>query len=346
MKAPQDVMSGHSDQQRREAAEHDAIAWVLRLDAPDASEADWLALQAWIEASAENRAAYDRAERVTAELRAASPALLRGHAAPPLARRPLGRRAAEMRQPRRRMWAGVSGLVAAAAALVMFVAVRQPAQVPADVYQTPKGEARLVALADGSSIHLNSGSRITVRLERKRRFVELTEGEAAFDVAKDASRPFVIAAGERDIRVVGTEFDVLRHDGRLRVTVRRGVVAVQSPDAGRFVRPVLLNAGDQLDHRAGSRTWAVQRVDPNAAFAWRQGDLVYSDRPLDEVVDDLNRYFATPVRVEGDAARLRFSGVLKIDDEVSVVRRLQAFLPIAAAHDRSGVTLRLRSAPG
>lgn len=339
-------MSGHSDQHGREAAEHDAIAWLLRLDAPDATEADWLSLQAWLEASAANRDAYERAARVSAELAAAAPALLHALQPPlpaPAPRRPVGRRSAPTR---RRIFAGVSGLAAAAAALVVFVAIREPAQAPVDVYATAKGQARLVALTDGSRIHLNSGSRITVRLERKGRFVELTEGEAAFDVAKDASRPFLIAAGEREIRVVGTEFDVLRHDGRLRVTVRRGVVAVQSPGAGRFAEPVLLKAGDQLDHRAGSRTWAVQRVDPNAAFAWREGNLVYTDRPLDEVVEDLNRYFTTPVRVEGDAAALRFSGVLKVEDETSVLRRLQAFLPVAAERDTSGTTLRLRRAAG
>jgi len=227
---------------------------------------------------------------------------------------------------------------------VVFVAVRPEAPVPTQVYQTAKGESRVLDLADGSTIHLNSASRIAVRLEPKARHVELTEGQAAFDVTPDAARPFMIAAGDRDIRVVGTEFDVLRHEGRLRVTVRSGVVAVQSPGSQARAKPVLLRAGDQLDRLPGSRNWTLRQVDPDDAMAWRQGDLVYRDQPLSEVVGDLNRYFATPVRVVGPAADMRFSGVLKIDAEETIVRRLQGFLPLEAERGPEGVTLRARDA--
>ena len=346
-------MNGRLEQQKQEAASEDAIAWLLRLQAADAVEADWLALQAWLDAAPENRAAYDRAERVSHELTASAAGLLQGLNDParsPLAqpRRPVApRRESAGRRPfRAAPWRAVGGLAAAAAALVLFVAVRPEPPAPAQVYQTVKGENRMLALADGSRVHLNSGSRIAVRLDRKGRHVELTDGEAAFDVAHDPDRPFLIAAGERDIRVIGTEFDVLRHQGRLRVTVRRGVVSVQSPEGAVRAEPIMLRAGDELEHRPGSRLWTVRRVDPDAAFAWRNGDLVYRDQRLDEVVDDLNRYLPTPVRVEGEAAALRFSGVLRIDGEDEMVRRLQAFLPIAADHGPNGVTLRLARTTG
>jgi transmembrane sensor len=353
-------MTGRSEQQKQEAVADVAIAWLLRLNAPEATEADWLALQAWLKAAPENRAAYDRVEGVSHELTSAAADLLRALDAPgpslvPVAqpRRPLSpRRDAAHRNPwasrplRPAAWRAAGGLAAAAAALVLFVAVQPEAPVPAQVYQTAKGENRLLALADGSRVHLNSGSRIAVRFDRKGRHVELTEGEAAFDVAHDTARPFLIAAGERDIRVVGTEFDVLRHEGRLRVTVRRGIVSVQSPTDVVQAEPILLKAGDELEHRSGARLWTVRRVDPDTAFAWRNGDLVYRDQRLDEVVSDLNRYFSTPLQVEGGAASLRFSGVLKIDSEDAVVRRLQAFLPLSADRGREGVTLRLSRTAG
>jgi transmembrane sensor len=345
-------MNGRSEQQKQEAAADDAIAWLLRLNAPEATEADWLALQVWLEAAPENRVAYDRAERVGHELTASAGELLRALETPPAASRrpaPARRDTAHARRPRRQgAWGVMGGLAAAAAAVTLFVAIRPdaPAPAPAQIYQTAKGEDRLLTLADGSQVHLNSASRISVRLDKKGRHVELTEGEAAFDVAHDPARPFLIAAGERDIRVVGTEFDVLRHEGRLRVTVRRGVVSVQSPEDAARIEPVLLKAGDELDHRPGSRHWTLRRVDPDAAFAWRNGDLVYRDQRLDDVVSDLNRYFSTPVRVDSDAAALRFSGVLKIDEQQDVVRRLQAFLPIVAERKSDGVTLRLGKGQG
>jgi transmembrane sensor len=227
---------------------------------------------------------------------------------------------------------------------VVFVTVRPAPPAPTKVFQTAKGENRMLNLADGSRIHLNSASRLTVRLERKARYVDLAEGEAAFDVSHDPARPFLIAAGERNIRVVGTEFDVLRHDGRLKVTVRRGVVSVERSDAGAGVKPVLLRAGDQLEHEAGETTSTLRKVDPEAVFAWRTGSLVYRNQSLGEVVDDLNRYFVTPLRVPGPAGKLRFSGVLKIDSEEAVVDRLQAFLPVVAERGPDGLTLKMRQA--
>jgi transmembrane sensor len=222
----------------------------------------------------------------------------------------------------------------------MLPALRPAA--PAQVYQTAKGETRMVALADGTRIELNSDSRIAVRLERRARNVEMTRGEAAFDVAPDKARPFLIAAADRRIRVVGTEFNVLDSQGLVRVTVRRGLVGVTPVSASRDAEGVLLKAGDQLEHRIGEQVSTVHRVDPEVAFAWRRGDLVYRDRPLGEVVGDLNRYFSIPVRVTGPAADLRFSGVLMIDTEDAVVRRLQAFLPISVDRAPDGLTLRLR----
>lgn len=331
--------------EQREAAEQDAIAHLLRLDAPDAAESDWLAVGAWLEKSPLNRAAFDKLERLSAELSASAPELLSALDARPAA--PAPRRASAPRQAARPLRTSriIGALTAAAAAAVVVVGVQQiQAPAPTEVYQTAKGETRTLDLADGSHIHLNSASKVSVRLEKKGRFIELAEGEAAFDVAKDPNRPFLIAAGERDIRVVGTEFDVLRHQGRLRVTVRRGVVAVQSPKNAVQAEPVFLRVGDQIERHPGSRTWVVTKVDPNAAFAWRNGDLVYRDQSLSAVVEDLNRYFDTPVRVVGPAGSLRFSGVLKIDSQDAVLRRLQGFLPLSAQTDAKGVTLQMRSA--
>jgi transmembrane sensor len=327
-------------EQTQEAARREAVGWLLRLDGPDAAEADWLAFQAWLEAAPEHRDAFEAVDRVSAELAECASDLLCSLDSRKLAgaRRPL--RFGRHTQRWARAWPAASALAAAAAALIVFIAVRPPAPAPSEVYQTAKGENRMLNLADGSHIRLNSGSRIAVRLERGARYVEMTEGEAAFDVAKDPNRPFLIAAGERTIRVVGTEFDVLRHQGLLRVTVRRGVVAVQSSDAEAQSEPVLLKVGDQLEHQTGDQISTVQRVDPDAAFAWRDGELIYRNQPLADVVEDLNRYYAVPVRVDGPASALRFSGVLKIDAEEDVVRRLQGFLRLSAEHRSDGFILR------
>jgi transmembrane sensor len=341
-------MTTANDQDGRAQAESQAVAWLLRLDAPDAADADWLALAAWLEAAPANREAFDRAERLSFEVAALAPDLIRGldaakaEPAPVSApirstlRRPAGRRASLPQWA----WAAAGLAAAACFALVMFPVLAPPA--PAQDYQTAKGQTRTVALADGTHIALNSDTRISVRLEAHTRHVEMLRGEAAFDVAHDASRPFLIAAADRRIRVLGTEFNVLHSQGLVRVTVRRGIVGVSPASAAEDTRGVLLKVGDQFEHRTGEQVSAVHKVDPEVAFAWRRGDLIYRDQPLSEVVGDLNRYFATPVRVAGPAGDLKFSGVLVVDSEDAVVARLRAFLPISVDRASDGLTLRLR----
>ena len=334
-------MNGPNDHDRTAEAESQAIAWLLRLDAPDAAESDWLALAAWLEESPEHRLAFDRAERLSFEIAAVSPALIAGLDAPVSARGSAPRRATSRRvRPGRWVWVA-AGLAAAACFAVAVMPLLQP-PTPALVYQTAKGETRMVSLADGSRIALNSDTRLTVRLQRNARNVQMAQGEAAFDVAHDSARPFLIATADRRIRVVGTEFNVLDSNGLVRVTVRRGIVGVTPISAAPDADGVLLRAGDQFEHYVGDKVSAVHHVDPEVAFAWREGDLIYRDQPLRQVVGDLNRYFRTPVRVTGPAGDLRFSGVLMIDTEEAVVRRLQAFLPISVDRAADGVTLRLR----
>jgi transmembrane sensor len=124
-------------------------------------------------------------------------------------------------------------------------------------------------------------------------------------------------------------------------------VAVEPPARSNVAAaPVLLRAGDQLDHRAGTRLWMVSHVDPETAFAWKRGELVYNDRPLADVVSDLNRYVDAPIQVAAPAASLRFSGVLRIDDEAAMIRRLEAFLPVEAARTDAGLVLNLRDSRG
>jgi transmembrane sensor len=215
---------------------------------------------------------------------------------------------------------------------------------PAQVYETARAQPREVALADGSKIHLNGASKLEVRFEPGRRTAVLDKGEAAFEVAHDTARPFLIAAGDRTVRVVGTQFNVLRHEGDLTVTVREGIVTVGGQDDP-APTDVRLAAGQQLRHHEGASSSEVTKVEPDDAFAWRRGVLVYHDRPLSEVSADLDRYVATPVRVDPSAVGIRFTGVLRVDTEEAMVKRLETFLPITAERTDNEIRLRARARP-
>jgi transmembrane sensor len=207
-------------------------------------------------------------------------------------------------------------------------------------FATAKGEHRTVKLADGSTLELNAGTRLSVTLGRHDRHVVMPEGEAVFDVAADKARPFLIAAGDRTVRVVGTRFDVRRRAGLLSVTVERGVVEVQ-PSEGAAGRTFRLHPGQRLDHVEGAASVQVSAADPQQVFSWKSGRLIYRDQPLGDVVADLNQQFARPIRIEDPAlAQTRVSGVLVLDDQAAVIRRLALLAPIKALPSADGIVLR------
>ena len=124
---------------------------------------------------------------------------------------------------RRRFLAAASGaLVLVIAGAVWWQAERFP------IYATEIGERRSITLADGSTIDLNARSRLRIEFAKKERRVELLEGQALFQVAKDKNRPFIVSSGDATVRAVGTQFDVYRRTNGTTVTVIEGRVAVYS----------------------------------------------------------------------------------------------------------------------
>jgi transmembrane sensor len=311
-----------------------AADWLVRLQAVDLDEAQAVEFDAWLGADAANARAYDAALAVMLELEAAAPEILDGIQTAP-ARRPGGARP----NTGKRGWLIAGGLAAAAAlalAVMPFGAIAPATQ----SFATAKGEHRTVKLADGSTLELNAGTRLSVTLGRHDRHVVMPEGEAVFDVAADKARPFLIDTGDRTVRVVGTRFDVRRRGDQLSVTVERGLVEVRPAGdaAGRVFR---LHPGQRLDTAQGASAVQLSLADPQAVESWRTGRLIYRDQPLGDVVADLNQQFRDPIVLDDPAlAQVRVSGVLVLDDQAAVIRRLALLAPIKALPSPRGVLLR------
>ena len=310
-----------------------AAAWLVRVQSDAAGADDWLALEAWLAQSEDHRTAFAEIEALDDAVVEMAPQI--GPRLAPdagaknvvdlTARRPISRRA----------WIAAAGPPPPGGGGGRGGARGKGPEFT--VYETPRGATRVVPLADGSTITLNGGSRVEVALGRLERRVVMADAEAAFSVARDPDRPFIVEAGERQVRVVGTEFNVRRHGADLAVTVRRGVVQV-GPLGGE--PQARLTAGDQFVHASGRSV--VRKVAAEEAFAWQGGRIVARDQRLEDVVADLNRQLPSPVRVEGAARDLRFTGVIVVDDETSVIRRLEAFLPVKATRADGQITLSSR----
>jgi transmembrane sensor len=245
-------------------------------------------------------------------------------------------------------------LAAIAASIVFAVAAAgilslQTLRVP--TYATAIGEQRSLALTDGSTVELNSRSKIAVRYSPQGRLVELLQGQALFRVAKDATRPFIVKTGATLVRAVGTEFDVYRKRDGTVVTVVEGRVAiltdhsialpehgvpataVDAPHQSNLEFPtiapgqignILVAAGEQL-----TVTPKVIQIaeHPNiaSATAWTQRQLIFESASLADVADEFNRYNDRQLIV-GDPRLEAFhvSGVFSSTDPASLIRFLRA----------------------
>ena len=197
-------------------------------------------------------------------------------------------------------------------------------------YDTRAGSYTRATLPDGSVIELNGGTEMKVRFTGGARDVTLVNGEAFFSVAKDATRPFVVAAGSVTVRAVGTAFNV-RHgtEAAVEVVVTEGRVQL-GRGAGSLVATSLpeLVAGQRVTINAGA-TLAVERVESlpgNAlreAVAWHEPRLVFDETPLAEVAAQFNARNRLQLSC-GDAelAARRVSGAFRADNVESFVQLL------------------------
>ena len=167
----------------------------------------------------------------------------------------------------------------------------------------------------------------------------LSDGEAIFDVAHDKNRPFTVAAADRMVRVVGTQFDVRNREGELTVTVARGRVQVQPATTATQGRAFLLTPGQRLaiDPAGVER---LKAVDPQETFSWRAGRLVYREALLGDVVEDLNRQFVEQIEItDPELAKIPITGVIVLDNPRAVVARLSLLLPVRSVPSDRGLQL-------
>ncbi len=160
-------------------------------------------------------------------------------------------------------------------------------------YETEVGGQRLEVLADGSRIRLNTDTAVRVEIGAKERRVVLQHGQAFFEVAHDAARPFVVVADGARVRALGTKFDVRHDSAAVRVTLLQGRVEVRAADGAEAV----LAPGQSVvaDRRGVSRPMAT---NADAVSSWTSGRITFSGAPLRDAVAEVNRYSERKVVLE------------------------------------------------
>lgn len=319
----------------RDQIEETAAAWLVSA-VEGLSEDDRMRLEAWLDAAPEHRTAYWRLEygwEKAGRLAALRSPETVARVVAEAARAP---EETSRRRSRLRWGMGLAASLVVAVLVSTAVLWSRPA-----TYTTDTGERRLVALSDGSRVELNTQTRLRALMSSDSREAWLDKGEAYFEVAHDASRPFTVHMGEQTVTVLGTRFSVRREGDSIRVLVAEGRVGLSGSAKARDARPVVLTPGDVAAGEGVSVLQSRTSLDKvQDQLAWRQGLLVFDQIRLADAVAEFNRYNETQLAVEdAQAANLRIGGSFEATNVEAFARLLRSAYGLEITSD--GETVRI-----
>jgi transmembrane sensor len=332
---PQDL-STHYQQVETEAAN-----WLYERDEGLSPERE-RAFLLWLNQDPLHRRAFDELTQTVALLEEMPVA---AGAAPARAR---ATEKSDRAVPSIRRWTWFASAAAAAAALALTWNLISAGS-RTEIYQTDTPQPRRLALADGSVVDLNGHSRLEVTLEGRERRLTLAKGEAHFQVAHDATRPFIVTANQVAVRAVGTAFGVKLADDKVSVLVVEGRVQLADSSQPAADHPVsavpLMAAGDQAEvvtaDKFAPRITQPDPVAMRAFLAWQVRLTNFEDVPLREIVNRINRGTGARLVIADEAlAQRRIGGVIALDQVEAFLEFLQRENEVVVERNGEEITLR------
>jgi len=196
-----------------------------------------------------------------------------------------------------------------------------PVRVEYNTVSTPRGGQYQLTLSDGSKVWLNAASAITfpTAFTGKERKVEI-KGEAYFEVAHDASKPFKVTVNGMEVQVLGTHFNINAYDdeGEIKTTLLQGSVKVSKGTRSKMIQPgeqAIVSAGNDVDIQ-------VQAADVDEAVAWKNGLFHFNNADLQEVMRQLSRWYDVDVVYSSTIPKREFAGEMQRDLKLSQVLQL------------------------
>ena len=349
-------MSPSSNSDATEAA---AAAWFAKRAGSRWSAADESQLAAWLDEKTAHRvgfirlhAAWERAERLQALGAGVAPGAIPVRDAWGFASKstlpppefPQASEAGDAAEPQTRFTTRRQAFAAALAVATTLGTAWYLFTGNPTVYRTQIGGLASVPLSDGSKVTLNTDSQIHVRLETAERVVKLDQGEAFFEVAKDAQRPFVVEMGDKRVTAVGTQFVVRRDHDEIRVVVTEGRVLIESRGMLHRSAATPVEAGEAAQTRENSvLVDRPEQAQIERLLSWRTGYISFHNTPLAEAVSDFNRYNTRKINIDDPTLdTIRIGGRFRSNDADAFLWLLQTGFPIKVAQlsDRVSLTRR------
>lgn len=287
-----------------------ATAWWVRVDSGDLSKAEQVEFLQWQKAHPAHRVAFEEVCRLWGELDE-----LKSHRKP--AKLPL---AAPVKKS---FWNWQYGTALLATACLLLLLVNPLSILLRADFSTGIGETRKLQLADGSSVYLNSDSALAVNITPTSRQLNLLKGEAFFNVSPDRERPFSVLAGKGTTTALGTAFNIRNLAEGAEISVTEHSVAVSfNGDT-----PAIVSEGQRVSYAENTGPGRPSEVDAHSVTAWQRGKFIFQNKPLGEVIAELNRYHRGLLRItDSGIVDQRVSGVFRIDQPLIVVNALEKSL--------------------
>ena len=310
--------------------------WLARLDRPDATEEDRAEFERWRTTDPRHAAAYARIAAAWSQLDRVC------------ALRPTTSRIdPNFLKPRSFAFNPTLAAVAAALVLAVIATWLLASSLSGTTYVTGIGGFQRIVLSDGSVLELNTDTGVRVSMDNSMRKIELRRGEASFEVAHDATRPFIVTAGNAAVRAIGTRFNVRRFERAVEVLVDEGRVAVGASEALARTEASLppstriVEAGQAAIARAQHVT--LSEIAPGVSerkLAWRERMLVFDGTPLSEAVAEFNRYNERHLVLSDPAlATLKIGGYFRPTNVSAFIELLDQHFAVRAVWDTDRIAL-------
>ncbi|MFA5549072.1 MAG: FecR domain-containing protein [Porticoccaceae bacterium] len=341
------------------AIQEEAALWLARLDGGEMSAAHRQALQAWLDSDIRHQQALSDMAQLWGQMDALA---VLAELFPLQAVNN-----ARVQQPRlslfdwlREHTLGAAITFAVSASLVMamvFLLNGSPtATVPIGsepvelVYQTKLGKQSTAELKDGSTMVLNTQSVARVRFDTHERAVFLESGEAHFKVAKNPDLPFVVYAGNGQVRAVGTAFSVRIDQQKVDVTVSEGTVKViaglkpgsqaeTAVSASSELKTIILSERGVANYRESIEAYTyIEPEQLTHKLAWKSGKWIFEGETLANVIAEANRYTTHKIEITDPAiAGVRVGGYFNAGDVEPLLAALEVGFGIKVNRPRDGL---------
>ncbi len=196
----------------------------------------------------------------------------------------------------------------------------KPTEIVYNTISTPRGGQYQLTLADGSKVWLNAASslRFPASFTGNERKVEIT-GEAYFEIAKNASMPFIVSANGLNVEVLGTHFNINSYadEAAITTTLLEGAVKVSKGNALQLLSP-----GQQAQVTNNGPIRVSKIIDVEEVMAWKNGSFVFNSTDIENIMRQISRWYDVDVSFDGSISKELFSGIVSRTSKLSQVLKI------------------------